>query len=778
MHTELQKKVAALRGAISLGCTGAHKSASGDWLPCSTPGELLQAAFGDEIKSRITPGDIESWRSRRKKRGKRRKRRDNWEKLGERGVAGIDRISTGLVSAVTGGSRPPITNGYVAPAGMSTKSAQQAFNPRDDDDDVYFDIESARKRSRQLGCIGVSRRVSKSGKTVWMPCTNMSDYARLTGSTALGRRHIQNAARGVVRTVVREELKRRKKSIYEELSNKSIGRRIGRAAGRVEPFDPNAIDGDEDGVVQDGTPFERPATPSAPKIENPVERDATENDIDSVRNWIEKSSTDDREALRGDPIEMFDAIPGQRGMASFSVGDRGSRRSTKRPRPQQKPQKISGMENREASQTNPFRNMGGRAMGQIIRGLVKPENKGKKDRTAYIIGGNIGSGKTTVLEGHLVPQGLVPGVEEAATIDPDFIKLGLRGYDDGAGARMVHRDSQKATDKTIVDAAAEGADLVITGSGASRQRQHIREAKARGERVVGHYVHVPKEEAAKRIRSRAQRDGRQIDDNTGHMARSIPQMVSSAVNAGDMDEFYLWDNDVPEGGTPRLIASSVDGELSIIDQDKFDEFMMGNEIISAKRTRGMASRATSLNGEETAKALKDMGLEVSMVGDIIVELPKGTAIRKYYEEYVLPRLVVQFGRTHTHASRKDKPGVPIVEDVNKLLGLGIDKREISDKRYRKRMKEIILSDDRQVFIPLFSNAPINGPRGEQRFGDLDIADQGISIDIDSDSIVLDSIAKKVGVSREDIDSLIAGGISVGQLQEMSIDEIKDYLKLI
>ena len=50
----------------------------------------------------------------------------------------------------------------------------------------------------------------------------------------------------------------------------SIGRggRGGRGTlgGMNERFDPNADDGDGDGLVQDSTPFERPATPSAPKL--------------------------------------------------------------------------------------------------------------------------------------------------------------------------------------------------------------------------------------------------------------------------------------------------------------------------------------------------------------------------------------------------------------------------------------------------------------------------------------------------------------------------------
>lgn len=48
----------------------------------------------------------------------------------------------------------------------------------------------------------------------------------------------------------------------DDILEKKLGPKLG-AAGRVEPYDPDAIDGDEDGIVQDGTPWARPASPRA-----------------------------------------------------------------------------------------------------------------------------------------------------------------------------------------------------------------------------------------------------------------------------------------------------------------------------------------------------------------------------------------------------------------------------------------------------------------------------------------------------------------------------------
>lgn len=120
------------------------------------------------------------------------------------------------VTAFGGGIIPSITNGYKPRANDAIKKSGKAAGPdyvRDNDANVFMDIESARQKAREMGCIGVSRRVSKTGRAVWMPCTNMSDYANRAGSTDLGRhnmgvrqqRNIENA----VRTVMRENAKKK-----------------------------------------------------------------------------------------------------------------------------------------------------------------------------------------------------------------------------------------------------------------------------------------------------------------------------------------------------------------------------------------------------------------------------------------------------------------------------------------------------------------------------------------------------------------------------------------
>lgn len=60
---------------------------------------------------------------------------------------------------------------------------------RPTDPDTFADPESARVRSRQLGCIGIRRYMNRNGGQSWMPCTNESDYRKYSGQGYSGRKY-------------------------------------------------------------------------------------------------------------------------------------------------------------------------------------------------------------------------------------------------------------------------------------------------------------------------------------------------------------------------------------------------------------------------------------------------------------------------------------------------------------------------------------------------------------------------------------------------------------
>ena len=232
---ELVKKMEALRVAEMIGCRGAHRDKDRNWMPCSSMDSLERISNRAETSKWKEKSDVDNPTTRQEiGRKKRKKKRSSWERLTERPIQGINGSSPGITSGpsqfappqtigsdVSSGSTisgGPTMNMFGASTAKSAMSGPEYV--RDNDQDVFTDPESARARSRQMGCIGISRRISKTGRAVWMPCTNMSDYSRLSGSTALGRRGRAAQERNVIRTVLREELGKlkRKKSIQEELT--------------------------------------------------------------------------------------------------------------------------------------------------------------------------------------------------------------------------------------------------------------------------------------------------------------------------------------------------------------------------------------------------------------------------------------------------------------------------------------------------------------------------------------------------------------------------------
>jgi hypothetical protein len=844
MDEELGAQLKALRSSKGLGCSGAHLSEDGEWMPCESFAEYKSAIMRVNGHSRLSEAELEDWRSRRKRRGKNRNR-SGWQNLTERGINGIQTApngglvrgpagvpvseasgpisSTGTIVGGTGTTGSP--GGFSAASagsGIQVKAITGAYSPRDNDNDVFVDIESARQRSRQMGCIGVSRRISKTGKTVWMPCTNMSDYSRLAGTTDLGRMHQREATQKIVRTVLKDSSKKKKSSLAYDLHEyKALGRTLRNLSpGSAVAFDPSAIDGDGDGVIQEGTPFKRPATPSAgglkttglnPKelVNNPqldkstlqLSKEMGFNAGDYEYDWTKHPSRSydlkpnkpvTIAAARVDPVENAKKIlsgeaykpnSGSYGLgvgfafdgddhllngwyeeyahmgaknrsvsltanlslekpfvysakadrlsevkknigdenrivnlsktALEKLGDSNSGEKEKLQRivssggklnkadfnskvinllarengndamirlsdddgpdstqillldlkkakftgiretgtkqsemgwlhseidapssagssknqtdnnlkaissalkayhslsekdkttrfgpsldvieamPREEAKKVvdefvknrpqglksigANVNNPEATPANPFNNLGGKAMGKLILDEVDDAHKGKTgQKTTYFIGGTTGAGKGVVVE-HLQKVGIIPTDQEAAHIDPDFIKLGLPGYNDGAGVMNVHHTSRVATDHVISDAGKAGMDTIIQGTG--KRDEHLVSARNSGNKTVGHFVYAPIPTATKRQQDRAKKTNRNLPSGfPAQIAGEIQYTLDNQIKKGLYDELHIWDNsgDISKGEKPKLIASKVPGKPMVIhDQTKFDDF--------------------------------------------------------------------------------------------------------------------------------------------------------------------------------------------------------------
>lgn len=266
----------AMRVARQLGCSGAHEGEDGNWMPCGSYEEYEAIKKGKEEylkalaskKKKPLPKMVQRTKRLETKSdayyesradalsiskargcggvrtvilaGKRyytpcdHKPRKGWEKLDEKPITGIATLPGG--GLVTGSFSGKDAEDDVEEKGFVN------FVSRSTDPDTFSNPESARIRSRNLGCIGIRRYTARDGKLVWMPCTNVSDYNRRTGIRG------DNSPRNNPR---RRGSKFRKKV---------LGTPIG-----VKPSD-ELVDGDGDGFTTGGIVGGKDKIPVVPKI--------------------------------------------------------------------------------------------------------------------------------------------------------------------------------------------------------------------------------------------------------------------------------------------------------------------------------------------------------------------------------------------------------------------------------------------------------------------------------------------------------------------------------
>lgn len=216
----------AIRIAQRLGCYGAHQTEDGSWMPCKDHETFIAVSRGEKPvdlhmgkksaiesrASRISSKSKKLFPTREEAMAESRSNgcstvrvvfvnggrmfapctpknngrpentgmippsKDTFENLREGGILSIDTLPSGsLVSGKDDDIEQIDAKGFVNYVSRST------------DPDVYLDPDSARIRSRQLGCIGIRSYTARDGKTVYLPCTNGSDYNRVMNLRPDGR---------------------------------------------------------------------------------------------------------------------------------------------------------------------------------------------------------------------------------------------------------------------------------------------------------------------------------------------------------------------------------------------------------------------------------------------------------------------------------------------------------------------------------------------------------------------------------------------------------------
>lgn len=197
---------------------------------------------------------------------------------------------------------------------------------------------------------------------------------------------------------------------------------------------------------------------------------------------------------------------------------------------------------------------------KIIAEILSPERRkaarpkdGEKPKF-IILGGRGGSGKSSF-------KGEVYNPDEAIVLDADHIKEFLKPEFEGWNAFQVHEESSELFDQITDLAQKMGLNIVHdatmkTGHKAVALVKRFNEA---GYATEAHYMHLPRQEAAKRA------VGRFIGG--GEHGRYVPidVVLSNTSNEHSFDQvkglvskWSFRDNNVPKGEKPILIAQSGD----------------------------------------------------------------------------------------------------------------------------------------------------------------------------------------------------------------------------
>lgn len=195
----------------------------------------------------------------------------------------------------------------------------------------------------------------------------------------------------------------------------------------------------------------------------------------------------------------------------------------------------------------------------IKRATPEPGTKPK----LIILGGRGGSGKSAFT--HDEERGIEPKVKEfdsrkAIVLDADEIKKQLVPPYDGSNAFTVHEESSYIFDQVLETAKTMGLNIVSDATLKSdKMGPIIQSFLDHNYEAEGHYMFLPRQEAAKRA------CGRYLSKGPGQRGRLVPPAVvlGNTHNEANFDQikplFSKWscyDNNQPKGQPPKLIDHS------------------------------------------------------------------------------------------------------------------------------------------------------------------------------------------------------------------------------
>lgn len=223
---------------------------------------------------------------------------------------------------------------------------------------------------------------------------------------------------------------------------------------------------------------------------------------------------------------------------------------------------------------------------EIIDNYLKGKTPVEGQAEMVMMGGGPASGKSSAIK---TGQVKLPDEKKSVTVDPDDIKKKLPGYNemaekDNNAASYYHEESSMIAKQLANVSFDENYNVVYDGTGdgsVNSVQKKIAGAKGKGYKVKAVYVTVDSDEAVRRNQKRyddAVAKGEAPRKVPEEQVREIHKKVSdiSMKTSDQFDSIELFDNNVPEGSKPVLIAKGGSGKkLAAIagQEDKFKKYV-------------------------------------------------------------------------------------------------------------------------------------------------------------------------------------------------------------
>ena len=190
--------------------------------------------------------------------------------------------------------------------------------------------------------------------------------------------------------------------------------------------------------------------------------------------------------------------------------------------------------------------------------------------TFTVMGGGPAAGKSSLIRdgGVKVPEG---SVEVNADICKEQLPEWKTAGDGRAG--FTHEESSYLAKRTQAAAFERSQNVLLDGTGdtsAASMTKKIDTARAAGYTIEANYVTLPTDLAIKNARARGDATGRYVPDEVVRVTHVGVSQTFPAV-AHKFDKVSLYDTS--EQGKPRLILSGVKGNIDVIDQKAYNDFL-------------------------------------------------------------------------------------------------------------------------------------------------------------------------------------------------------------